>query len=138
MFLSRLNEREKELFLDLAQAVILSDHTVYVEEDKLLKDYELEMGLAPRTVDPEYKVDVDAVLAEVAEKSDPKVQRIFCMELLALTMVDGSYEPEEREIVKNMVLTLGIPKGLAMRAMKHIKAKQEAIEGLEQFVELGE
>ena len=97
MFLSRLNNREKNIFMSLALAVARADGIVLDSEKRMLSDYASEMGLSLENPVPEK--NFEALLAEINETSSDQTKRIIYVELRALANVDENIAVEEKTLL---------------------------------------
>jgi uncharacterized tellurite resistance protein B-like protein len=97
MFLSTLNQKQQEAFLNLAHSVVVSDGDLTTAEDVMLLDMRREMDLAP-TKEAHY-VDVDG-----ADKIfDTRRSRIVALiSLIRLGYADGAFEVEEKSFIKRL------------------------------------
>ena len=98
MFLSRLHDREKGPFLQLAHHVARSDDEVSAEEGLIIAQYCFEMG----TPDVEYNAaefDLDVLL----KSFDENHRNIVLLELTALAYADGKVSEEEGKVIDRVV-----------------------------------
>ena len=100
MFLSRLNNREKNIFMSLALAVARADGIVLDSEKRMLSDYASEMGLSLENPVPEK--NFEALLAEINETSSDQTKRIIYVELRALANVDENIAVEEKTLLYSL------------------------------------
>lgn len=106
MFLERLTEREKGLFMNLANIVARADGKVVDSECISLNYYAREMETS---YEPNNEINnVDIVLAELNETCNDETKRIFALELLALAFVDKEYNEAEEELMKKICGSFGI------------------------------
>lgn len=98
MFLEKLNEKEKDIFIELAVCISQADSILSNEEKKLFEDYGHELG---KTLDIDFSKerDVGAILSECKDISDYN-KKIICFELLGLALCDELDENEEILIEK--------------------------------------
>jgi len=101
MVLNLLNSREKELFLNLAVALIKSDGVIHEAEKLILQLYAKEMEISI-SCDLYEKQDfaVNEWITELSNSSDTKMKRAIFVELSALAFADGNYSIEEKEIIQ--------------------------------------
>lgn len=103
MFLHTLDDSEREAFLALAREYIRADEKVTFQEEAMLKQLCLEMGLAldhplPQRPRGEW-------LAQIVRRRS-RVASMF--ELLALVNADKSFDARERELVFETAKAWGI------------------------------
>jgi hypothetical protein len=94
MFLHALDDSEREAFLALARDYIKADEKVSFQEEAMMKQLCLEMGLAFDHTLPERSRE--EWLAMIARRR-ARVAAMF--ELLALVNADKSFDTRERELV---------------------------------------
>jgi len=103
MFLHTLNDFEREAFLALARDYIQADEKVSFQEEAMMKQLCLEMGLAPNHALPQRSQD--EWLAVIARRRS-RVAAMF--ELLALANADKTFDTRERELVFKTAKAWGI------------------------------
>jgi hypothetical protein len=103
MFLQTLNDSEREAFLALARDYIQADQKVSFQEEAMLKQLCLEIGLAPDHSLP--KRSRKEWLAQIVQRRS----RVAAMlELLALANADKDFDARERELVFETAKAWGI------------------------------
>jgi uncharacterized tellurite resistance protein B-like protein len=105
MFLHTLNDSEREAFLALARDYIQADQKVSFQEEAMLKQLCLEIGLAPDHSLP--KRPRKEWLAQIAQR---RSQVAAMLELLALANADKCFDARERELVFETANVWGITK----------------------------
>ena len=98
MFLEKLSEKEKDIFIELAVCISQADGILSNEEKKLFEDYGREMS---KTLDIDFSKerDIDAILSECSGISVYN-QKIIFFEILGLALCDELDETEEILIKK--------------------------------------
>jgi len=93
MFLSMLNDKEKELFLNLVVNAAEADGVVSNLEKTQIQAYcnEMNVKLKDRK---KYTLSTDEILQEFS-KSDEIIKRAVFAEIIALLLVDGMTKEEE-------------------------------------------
>jgi tellurite resistance protein len=104
MFLGKLNEEEKKLFLNLAVKVAEANGIVAEAEKNMINQYCLEMGLS---VTQKNNKSIDEAI-DGFSKSSVEIKRIVMIELIGLCMSDEKYETEERSIIEKIAQALDI------------------------------
>lgn len=99
MFLSLLQDTEKEDFLNLIINVAEVDGEFTDAEKNQINAYVLEMGLKLQNKES-YSKTTEALL-ENFTKSSTEVKKAVFVEIIALMLVDGMQD-EESEMLKNM------------------------------------
>lgn len=93
MYLSRLNQEEKEYFLELAYYVVNVDNGFSDVEQELIRTYCQEMGIE------KYKkksIDIDSIVKYFSKSTN---KNIVMLEILALAFMDGNYDLEEKKTI---------------------------------------
>jgi len=99
MFLSILNNQEKEDFLNLVTNVAEIDGEFTEAEKNQINAYILEMGLTPKPKDAYNKSN--SVLFKELSSSTIQVKRAIFVEVVALMIVDGM-KNEEKVLLNEM------------------------------------
>lgn len=98
MFLSVLNQKEKENFIELAHYIATCDADFSPKEKNLINHYSKEMNLE------NYKVKnkkLDEILKDFANSSFVSKTSIL-LEILELMLSDATYHIKEKEVVKRL------------------------------------
>ena len=134
MFLNLLNEKEKEIFMQLAVAVIHADGKLEESEKIFLDDYAHEMNISDFDV---YKKpeSVEHLVGEITTNSSNTVKRIFLLELAALARTDGDFAQSERELIQLIAEKLNISDGLLQDCENLLKEYESISERLLAFVQ---
>jgi hypothetical protein len=109
MFLNRLNQIEKEAFLELAHHVARSDEDFSENQKEIISQYCMEMSIEDIEYD-DSKFVLDRVLAKIECK---KSQKIVLLEVMALVYSDGLLHDAEKEIIDNMIEKYSLNQALA-------------------------
>ena len=96
MFLSRLNNEQKELFLELAMKAAEVNGIVELEEKNMLKCFAIEMNIAPI-----YGTDkrVEDIVNRIVDISSEKELRIILFEILGIIVSDSVFDESEQAFV---------------------------------------
>lgn len=105
MFLNRLNNEEKVIFLKLAIAVIQADGRLEESEKSFIAEYSREMGL--ESYDLNEKIEPQELAEKIEKNSSDSVKRIFLLELTALANVDGEFEKSEKYLILSFLKIFG-------------------------------
>jgi len=105
MFLNRLTEEEKSIFLKLAIAVIQADGKLEDKEKGFIADYCREMGI--ESYDVNEKVEYQELAEKIGKNSSDSVKRIFLLELTALANVDGEFVKSEKSLIMTFAKKFG-------------------------------
>ena len=104
MFLSRLNKREKKVFLQLAHYIASVDGEYSAEEELGIYRFCQEMKISDIEFDPE-NFDSNISLKEIKNK---KSQKIVILELLALIYSDNKYKSKEKQVIIGFFKTFNL------------------------------
>lgn len=101
MYLSLLKEEQKELFLDLAYQLALTDGIYGKEENKTMEAYSKEMDVEFR-MDREIK-GIDYVIGELEKLCDEREKKIIVFEAIGLALSDNHYDVSEKEFIFSII-----------------------------------
>ncbi|SFC34583.1 tellurite resistance TerB family protein [Butyrivibrio sp. YAB3001] len=109
MYLSRLNNQQKAIFLGLAFNLATTDGDYSESEKAMISTYCDEMHIF---FDKTSMVKSNSVLLEEMSKiSDIEAKRIVVFELIGLALADGNYHVTERNFIKTMLEEFGLEDG---------------------------
>lgn len=104
MYLSKLNEKEKKIFLNLA--AIVSEANGVVEESER---FMLEMYCSEMQIDPDFDEEKSFEdFIEALKDSSDEVKNIIVFELIGLCLTDGGYDEEERNNIWQIAEGIGV------------------------------
>lgn len=100
MFLSNLNNKQKDLFQKLAIKAAEANGIVSIEEKNMLKCFSIEMD-----IEPFYSTDesTDEILDELANASNEQDLRVITFEILAIMISDSEFDDDEKAFVNSMI-----------------------------------
>lgn len=104
MFLCELNSEERVAFVNLVDLFARVDQVFEKEERDLIGDYLAEFELEKDVIGT---LNLDEI-KNVFKKSIERVKKIVCFELVILALVDGEYENEEIEFLKDFSKEIGV------------------------------
>jgi len=132
MYLTLLNEKEKEAFLGLAYNLAAADGNYSDEEKDVISGYCEEM---------QYKFDeksmvksTDTLLNMVNANSSEKTKKIIIFELVGLAMADNNYDEDERALISLMEKKFSIDIGYANKCEEELNKYIEFQQKLNQIV----
>ena len=131
MFLEKLSEREKEVFLDLARATAKANGMVEDSEKEMIRRYCREMSMDEHKIYDEVTVDE---AAEFLKGSSSKVRNIIIVELMILCSADGEKDKEEKKFVKDLAEKIGISHETYDILKKDVKAFHEMIHDMKKHI----
>lgn len=106
MFLNRLEEGNKKLFLKVCTHAAWSNGVFQNEQKDMVFAYCREMNI-PEHI-PEYNGTIDATIEELASKATEEEKNIIVLEILGLVKSDGAYEETEKEFMDALVTGLKV------------------------------
>ena len=131
MFLEKLSEREKEVFLDLARATAKANGMVEDSEKEMIRRYCREMSMDEHKIYDEVTVDE---AAEFLKESSSKVRNIIIVELMILCSADGEKDKEVKKFVKDLAEKIGISLETYDILKKDVKAFHEMIHDMKKHI----
>lgn len=105
MYLSILNEDQKNLFLDVCIYLSKTDGRFANEEEKLLYNLCDEMHIEYRN---ETYSKIDDAIKKLSSSSNKKIKRMLILELIGIVFADGVIEKVEIDFVKNVIKEFGL------------------------------
>lgn len=104
MFLCELNTNERVAFVNLVDLFAKVDQVFEKEEEELIEDYLTEFTLEKDVIGT---LSLEEIKKEF-ENSTERIKKIVCFELVILALVDGQYEDEEIDFLKNFSKEIGV------------------------------
>ena len=108
MYLNRLNNEQKELFIDLCIHASLSNNNFAAEQKGTINAYCKEMNLSD--IRYETSKSLDEVLDRIIEISTKDEIRIIILEITALIISDDIYDEREKAFMDRLINKTGISK----------------------------
>lgn len=118
MFLDRLNEKEKEMFLDLTVYTAQANGVVEDTEKNMILQYCKEMGVAFYDISKLHSLEE---VIEVFSKSSKEKKRIVVLEILGLCFSDGDFDTVEQAFAKKFSQDIGLKDDLFDTLSRDIK-----------------
>lgn len=116
MYLSKLSEKQKNLFLELAYQLALIDNDYSEKEKIMIKSYCDEMGMeVPAAV---RAASIDEIISAMNSGCMALEKKIIVFEMLGLAMVDGNYDESEREILAEIMRVFEVEEDFARESEK--------------------
>lgn len=110
MFLNKLDQQAKEVFLMLAHHVARSDDSFSDKQKLLIDGYLNEMNIA----DVEFDENSFSLVDCISSITNNEYQKVILLELLAIVYTDNLMHPAEKEIIDTMVDTWNINSSLVV------------------------
>ena len=106
MYLNKLSEEQKNLFLDLCIHAAMANNVMADEEKELIDQYCAEMDISS----PRYSTEtsVDDARAKLAEISSGSEKRIIALEIAALMFADNEHDESEKVFMRELTQSLDI------------------------------
>lgn len=118
MFLDRLNDKEKEMFLDLTIYTAQANGVVEDTEKNMILQYCKEMGVAFYDISKLHSLEE---VIEVFSKSSKEKKRIVVLEILGLCFSDGDFDTVEQAFAKKFSQDIGLKDDLFDTLSRDIK-----------------
>lgn len=135
MFLNRLNEEEKHVFLKLAISVIQADGVLEETEKGFIADYCREMEID--SCDLNEKIEPMELAEKIGKESSDSVKRVFLLELTALANVDGEFAKSEKSLILSFAKTFGISEVFIDNCSKILEEYNVVSQKLISFIQEG-
>lgn len=107
MFLNRLSNEQKELFLDICLHASKADNEFADEEKLTIEQYCEEMHIDVRF---EEQATVDEAAEKLLEISTPTDLKIILLETASLLLADNEYDESEKCFFESFTAKLGLTK----------------------------
>lgn len=105
MYLNRLSNEQKELFLDLCIHAAGSNGDFSADEKLMLDQYCDEMNIPVRY---EEKASVAELTARLTEISAPEELRMILIETVSLMLADNEFDEQEKAFMSAVCAKLGL------------------------------
>lgn len=106
MFLSKLDQSKKELFLQLSIHAALANNILEREEEELISEYCIEMGINKYKI--EIRSELNELLNQINKSCTEEEKNIIIFEIVGLLMADNEFDSFEAEFMNNVKTKLGI------------------------------
>lgn len=133
MLLNKLQENNKQLFMELELLLVNVDGDFSESEKELVQRHCKEMGIEPIEYDDEIKLD--DLLQKINEGMTVKEKKIILIELITVALIDGVYDNKEKQFVDSLRKLLQIPEEVAEQAYGLVNKLVETSISVENFVE---
>ena len=131
MFLSGLDIKKQEAFLNLAYTMFYADGRLDKEEKKLFESYKLDLDA---DLSKAHKVDFNEELSAF-DDCDKKIKTAIFFELYSIAPIDKEYPEEEKILVDIMQKHLGITDAKMQEMRDGLDAFTIAYRNLKRVVE---
>ena len=107
MFANVMDQSEKEKFLELIHKIAQCDEDYSEEEEELLNNYKIELGIQDVK-------DTDTLegLVDFFAGKTPELKKIVFFELYGMIMADGKIALKESELIEMVEKAFGLPESL--------------------------
>ena len=110
MFLSYLQNENKQSFLKLCVYAALSNGVFAKEEKEMISTYCREMNI-PENV-PDASEPIESLLEEISKSANEAEKNIIVLEILGLLKSDGVYDEKEKVYMEKLVQGIGVKEGI--------------------------
>lgn len=118
MFLNELNNEEKKAFLSLSVHAANANGVFEDEERAMMEEYCKEMGVSFFDIKDTQPLDI---IMDIFQKSGKRVKKIVLLEMLGLLYADGTYDDDEKKLVVEYGMKVGVTKEEIDMITFHIK-----------------
>ena len=131
MYLDRIGEAEKVLFLQLAKAVCEADGSYGDAEKLMVQAYCREMQIEDKK--ESVSKSVEEIMKDLAALSDEKESRMIVFELVGLAYADKMFSSQERELISKLTKIFNIEDSYiqkcegVIKQYLHIQAKMNQL-----------
>jgi hypothetical protein len=125
MYLTNLNERQKELFIQLSIHAALANDILEDAEATLISEYCKEMAIENPGV--EVKMDLKDVLLELKAISSEQELNIITFEIAALFVFDNEYDKDEKCFMNKLIQVFNIDKEKLKKMFDHINEYSQLV-----------
>lgn len=109
MYLNKLSDEQKELFLDLSIHAAKADNDFAEEEKSYIEQYCAEMQISP--VRYKSNNEFDHAVDKLIEISTQCELKIIALELTALMLADNNYDELEQKFMSKLLSKTGLSSG---------------------------
>lgn len=110
MFLSSFNSKQKDIFYQLAEALIAVDGHITEEETLMLNAMKEEMGLGIKGKPPPRALSIEK---ECRVFDSPATRFFAATELFRLSFADRKLVPTEKDFIRTILAELKIPQDIS-------------------------
>lgn len=108
MFLSKLNKKNRTLFLELSNHAALSNQYLSKDQEDIIKGYLKELDI--KNYKTKTTRNINTLLEEIKINCSKEEIDIIVFEIAALVMADNKYDSFGREFINNIQYKLEFPK----------------------------
>lgn len=113
MYLSTLNGKQKELFLELALHVVSADGNYSDPEKAMMEVYCQEMQIPSISDRNRPAQPLSEIVPELMKECGEKEKKIILFEIIGLAVVDGKYDRDEHTLIGSVKGALGLSNDFA-------------------------
>ncbi len=133
MYLSLLNEKQKESFMDLAYLLSSVDNDFSDEEHMVMDSYLNEMGISY-----DYEANaktLDAAIGQLLTNGcDESEKKVIVFELVSLAMSDENFDPQEKALIERLCVSFGFAPDFYVQCESALRAFLEAQDRLSALI----
>lgn len=132
MYLSKLNNEKRHLFLDLELYLSKTDGDFSDSEKRIIDTHCIEMHIDNNRY--ECELSLDQVFRELREKCTTEEKRIIFIEIVAVVIADDVYHDSEKHIIERLAEVLSITENEVEYAFNAVAQMRDAYEKISGFV----
>jgi uncharacterized tellurite resistance protein B-like protein len=118
MYLTKLSETQKELFLNICISLSKIDNDFHKDEKEVISQLCDEMNIEPRY---ETSIDINEAVKNINVISTVKEKRIIIVELLGLAIADKKLAFEEENFINNVMDSFNLDKSELKEAISLVR-----------------
>lgn len=132
MFLDKLSDEKKEMFLQLSIHAAMSNDDFAEEQKVVIESYCEELGMKDYKI--ELHSDLKTLLEEIKASSSKKEKHIIVFEIASVILSDYNYDTIEQEFMNSLNEILEIPEETLEKMIELINNLMEVYEGIAEVI----
>lgn len=132
MYLNRLNNEQKELFIDICIHAAMVNHDFAEKEKRLLQEYYDEMRLT--NIRYTANLDFESAINRLLEISSGEELRMVALEIAALILSDNQFDDFEKKFLDDFNNGLHLSYDEAAKILNLLDIITKAYEQINEFV----
>ncbi len=113
MLLNALQEKNRELFLEICVHAAMANNVLDKEEQEMIFAYCREMNIQEHI--PDMEDSLEKIAAKLAMQIDDAEKRIIALEILGLVKADGRFDEKEKAFFDRLITGLQIEQDIVSR-----------------------
>lgn len=113
MLLNALQEKNRELFLEICVHAAMANNVLDKEEQEMIFAYCREMSIQEHI--PDMEDSLERIAVKLAMQTDDAEKRIIALEILGLVKADGRFDEKEKDFFDRLIAGLQIEQDTVSR-----------------------